>query len=346
MRVSRRAFTLIELLVVIAIIAVLIALLLPAVQAAREAARRIQCVNNMKQLGLALHNYHDVHNSLPPGRIWAPRPGKGAGDFPSIFAGAQNTTWFILMLPMMEQTPLANSFNFTLGSEGYYGAGLAVAAGFFANSTVAGTKISSFQCPSDRENQFQINTNYQGGLLSGPIFTKGNYAVSWGNTNWGAQYATNLSGQYLKSAFGHDGRISVASVTDGTSNTVFVGEVLQGSLNDIRGVMWSSVSGGSSFMTRFTPNAFNDYLNITSGGDYLDNDPGLFCTSEPVLQLPCFAGASDNSAFAGARSRHAGGINVGLGDGSVRFVKNSISPQIWIGINTISGGEVISADSY
>src|ERR1700753_3468902 len=98
----RKGFTLIELLVVIAIIAVLIALLLPAVQAAREAARRIQCVNNMKQLGLAIHNYHDVGGALPSGRIWS-----NIG-FPTIFAGQQNTTWFCLMLPMFEQGVLAN----------------------------------------------------------------------------------------------------------------------------------------------------------------------------------------------------------------------------------------------
>jgi prepilin-type N-terminal cleavage/methylation domain-containing protein len=106
----RRGFTLIELLVVIAIIAVLIALLLPAVQAAREAARRVQCVNNMKQLGLALHNYHDVNNALPPGRIWS-----GSG-FPTIFSGQQNTTWFCLMLPMFEQGVLANAYNYSLGA--------------------------------------------------------------------------------------------------------------------------------------------------------------------------------------------------------------------------------------
>src|SRR4051812_10501987 len=98
---SRRAFTLIELLVVIAIIAVLIALLLPAVQAAREAARRMQCVNNIKQLGLAVYNYESTNNVLPAGRIWAPT--KQPANFPTIFAGAQNTTWFCLMLPLFEQ---------------------------------------------------------------------------------------------------------------------------------------------------------------------------------------------------------------------------------------------------
>ncbi|QEH33090.1 hypothetical protein OJF2_15870 [Aquisphaera giovannonii] len=346
MRALRRAFTLIELLVVIAIIAVLIALLLPAVQSAREAARRIQCTNNLKQLGLAFHNYLNAHNSLPPGRIWAPRPGKSSTDFPTIFSGVQNTTWFILMLPLIEQTNLANSFNFTLGAEGYYGPGLAPAAGFFANSTVSATKISSFQCPSDRDEHFQINPGYQGGVLSGPILTKGNYAVSWGNTDWGQNYSSDLGAQYMRSAFGHAGNISIASITDGTSNTVFTAEVLQGQTNDIRGVMWSIVPGGSSFMTRFTPNGLKDYLNLTNGGDYLNNDPGLFCTSEPVQQLPCFPGASDRGAFSGARSRHPGGINVGMGDGSVRFMKNTINAPIWIGLNTIAGGEVISADAY
>ncbi|AGA27184.1 DUF1559 family PulG-like putative transporter [Singulisphaera acidiphila] len=343
---KRRGFTLIELLVVIAIIAVLIALLLPAVQAAREAARRIQCVNNMKQLGLATHNYVSVHSTLPPGRIWAPWPGK---DFPKIFSGAQNTTWFTLMLPQIEQGNLANSFNYALGAEGWNGPGLAVADGFFANSTVTGTKFGSFQCPSDRQNQFQINSSYKGGALSKPIYTKGNYAASWGNTDWAQKYNSGITGpQYLRSAFGHDGNTTLASITDGTSNTVFVGEVLQGAMNDIRGAMWSTVPGGSSFMTRFTPNASKDYLGIRgpNEGDYLNNDPGLFCTSEPVQQLPCVSGSGDNDAFAGSRSRHSGGVNVMMGDGSVRFVKNSVSPPVWVGLNTISSGEVLSSDSF
>ena len=340
----RRGFTLIELLVVIAIIAVLIALLLPAVQAAREAARRVQCVNNMKQLGLAIHNYINAINSLPPGRIWSPTA--GAGSFPTIFSGSPNTTWFIMMLPYFEQSALYNGFNFSLGAEGVPGSGYNPVLGFFANSTVCAGRLSMFQCPSDRMNQFQVSTGYQGGLLSGPIFSKGNYAVSWGNTNWGQSYSTALAPQYLQSAFGHNGQINLAMIFDGTSNTVFAAEVLQGAMNDVRGVVWSSVAGGSSFMTRFTPNGLKDYLNITSGYDWLPNDPGLFCVNEPVMQLPCQPGAGDSDAFAGSRSHHPGGINTMMGDGSVRFIKNTISPTIWIALNTIAGGEVISADAF
>jgi prepilin-type N-terminal cleavage/methylation domain-containing protein/prepilin-type processing-associated H-X9-DG protein len=342
---SVRGFTLIELLVVIAIIAVLIALLLPAVQAAREAARRIQCVNNLKQLGLAIHNYVSANTTLPTGRVWP----NAAGGFPTIFSGAQNTTWFCLMLPLIEQNALGNSFNYTLGAEGPSSVSPPY-PGYFANSTVAQTKINVFQCPSDRILKFQVNPGYAGGYFSGFMFTKGNYGVSWGNTDWGAQFSNSgLAPQYRTSAFGHDGSITIASFLDGTSNTVMTGEVLQGEQFDIRGVMWSSIPGGGSFMTRFTPNGSNDYLQLRTGanaGDFLNNAPGLFCVSQPAMGLPCTSGASDNAAFAGSRSRHPGGVNSGFADGSVRFVKNTINPVIWIGLNTISGNEVISADSY
>ncbi|MHC5541086.1 DUF1559 family PulG-like putative transporter [Singulisphaera rosea] len=337
-----RGFTLIELLVVIAIIAVLIALLLPAVQAAREAARRIQCVNNMKQLGLAMANYHDISNNFPPGRIWAPSKTQA---FPTILAGVQNTPWFVLMLPQFEQQNLFNTFNFALGSEG---PNAPLPLGYYANSTVSGVKVSVFQCPSDAENKFQIPTSYVGGLLSNVIMTKGNYAVSWGNTNWGQGQTSQsvLSVPYLQSAFGHKGTINIASVTDGTSSTVFMAEVLQGGLNDIRGTMWSSIGGGSSFMTRFTPNGTTDYLGINNGFDQLSQT--IFCTNDPVHQLPCAATTANgnNTAFSGSRSRHAGGINTLNGDGSVHFIKNTISAPIWVGLNTIAGSEVLSADSY
>jgi prepilin-type N-terminal cleavage/methylation domain-containing protein/prepilin-type processing-associated H-X9-DG protein len=333
----RRGFTLIELLVVIAIIAVLIALLLPAVQAAREAARRAQCVNNMKQMGLALHNYHSVSNSLPPGRIWAPIP--GGSTFPTIFSGAQNTPWFVLMLAQFEQLALYNAFNFNLGSEG---PNAPLPLGFVANSTIGATRLAMFQCPSDAVMTFQISTSYVGGALSGPIFTKGNYAVSWGNTDWKQENLGTTN--YLQSAFGHNGNISFASVIDGLSTSVFMAEVLQAAINDVRGLMWSTVPGGCSFMTRYTPNGTQDYLKLRTGGDYLNQT--IFCTNDPGRQLPCTGGAGDSAAFAGARSRHFGGINVLMGDGSVRFNKNSISPTVWIAINSIQAGEVFGADAY
>ncbi len=331
----RRAFTLIELLVVIAIIAVLIAMLLPAVQAAREAARRMQCVNNMKQLGLAIHNYHGIHNSIAPGRIWKTLPN---GDFPTTFSGTPNTPWFVLMLPQFEQQALYDAFNFSLGTEGP--SPTKPAAGFFANSTVMGTKVGLFQCPTDRVRTFQIPTSFLGGALSGPILTKGNYAVSWGNTNW--QQAAIGTMNYLQSAFGHNGQLTFGSVTDGLSTTVFMAEMLQADTNDVRGLLWSTVPGGCSFMTRFTPNATQDYLGIAFGGDQL-NKP-IFCTNDPGHKLPCVGVAGDMNGFAGARSRHAGGINTLWGDGSVHFVKNSINARIWIAINSIQAGEVVSAE--
>jgi prepilin-type N-terminal cleavage/methylation domain-containing protein/prepilin-type processing-associated H-X9-DG protein len=334
----RGGFTLIELLVVIAIIGVLIALLLPAVQSAREAARRSQCTNNLKQFGLALHNYESANRSFPSGRIWALLPN---GSYPQIFSGTPNTTWFELMLPFIEQQALYNAFNYLLGAEGIPGNLPNPALGFFANQTVCATKIALFQCPSDEDRVFQIPTTYAGGLLSGPVATKGNYAVSWGNTNW-RQRAIGTT-QYLRSPFGHT-TTRIAEVRDGLSNTVFVGEVLQGDRADVRGMMWSSVPGGGSFMTRFTPNKFQDYLNVLNNGDFLNQV--VFCVSEPVNQLPCVGGAGDNEAFAASRSRHPGGVNVLLGDGSVRFIKDSVQPQVWIGLNTILNGETLSADQY
>ncbi len=344
-----RGFTLIELLVVIAIIAVLISLLLPAVQSAREAARRAQCVNNMKQLGLAMHNYHDIHTVLPPGNI-SKEGDAFTGCSRYIFSGCQNTPWFCMMLPQVEQGALYNSFNFSLGMEGPF---MPLPLGFFANSTVFGTKVSLFQCPSDRENKFQVIPAYAGGALSGPIGSKGNYGVSWGNTWWAQDIPATeppmldpVTGQvprFRKSAFGFYS-VGFRSITDGTSNTILMGEVLQGDQFDVRGLLWSSIPGGGSFFSRLTPNNPTDYYQTGNFGDQL-NQP-IFCVNEPGQGLPCQGDAGDRRAYAGSRSRHPGGINVLLGDGSVRFLKNSINPPIWLGLNTIGDGEVISADAW
>jgi prepilin-type processing-associated H-X9-DG protein len=256
------------------------------------------------------------------------------------------------MLPFIEQSSLANGFNFQLGSEGPFNP---LPMGFFANSTLGGTKLAVFQCPSDRQNTFQVNPQYAGGvgaILNPVVFTKGNYGASWGNTFWGQDSMpvppgtidprTGLPPTFQRSAFGFY-TVGMNALTDGSSNTVFVAEVLQGETFDIRGLMWSSIPGGCSFFSRLPPNYPQDYYQTGLFGDYLNN--AYFCVSEPGMDLPCTPNASDQGAYAGARSRHPGGINVLLGDGSVRFIKNSINMPVWLGLNTINCGEIISADA-
>ena len=339
----QRGFTLIELLVVIAIIAVLIALLLPAIQAAREAARRVQCINNMKQLGLAIYNYESIHAMLPIGRVWAPLPGIA---LPGFFMGSQNTNWMTQVLPQLEQQPLYNSFNFAIGLEGVPDA-TGMPMGFSVNSTVFGTKVASLQCPSDSESVLQVIWPTNNVLIQAP---RGNYMVAWGNTVWsqlasaGGIATQNLPVTYLKSAFGHQA-VRLSNITDGTSSTVFTAEMNQGSLNDARGAVWTLAS---VFMARFTPNGLRDYYGVadppTGGGDRLGDG---FCVNDPAHGLPCITVPFPFYDYhAGARSRHPGGVNVGFGDGSVHFVKNSVSPSIWVGLSTIQGGEVLSSDSY
>jgi prepilin-type N-terminal cleavage/methylation domain-containing protein len=304
MRAFRRGFTLIELLVVIAVIGVLIALLLPAVQAAREAARRIQCTNNCKQLGLALHNYHDVHNMITPGRIW--EQGLGCSRDLS-FPNCPNTPWFTQMLPQFERQDLFNAFNYDLG---FVGPLTPLPLGFVANTTVMATKIGLFQCPSDRDNEYRVSQDLFGGALSGPTLTRGCYGVNWGNTQWG-QEDINVNGKivrYLQSPFGQEGNIRFAMVTDGLSNTVFMAELRQGISYDYRGVIWSCYPGSSSYVTRFAPNGFNDYYGSGIAADVVTN--AAYGVDEPGQGLPIVViPGPDGIAFSGARNRHPGGLN-------------------------------------
>jgi prepilin-type N-terminal cleavage/methylation domain-containing protein len=275
MRQTRRGFTLIELLVVIAIIAVLIALLLPAVQAAREAARRVQCTNNLKQLGLGLANYESANGSYPVALVYG--VGIGTCKSPGFGQGCQNTVWFVLMLPFIEQSALYNSFNASIGMEGPGTAPV----GFTLNSTVFTTKIPSFQCPSDNQ---QTYTLANVGALVGASYTwspsKGNYGINAGNTDYGGVAFGAYPTLYRQSPFGSNTTgtgpltITVASVTDGLSNTQFVSEILQGANDDSRGTVWFDDPGDGS--VHFMKNSINAPiwvgLGSIAGGEVISSD--------------------------------------------------------------------------
>ncbi|MDR3620074.1 MAG: DUF1559 domain-containing protein [Paludisphaera borealis] len=347
----RRGFTLIELLVVIAIIAVLIALLLPAVQSAREAARRAQCVNNLKQIGLALHNYHQGVGSFPMGATLAPV--KAIGDAISInndAAGGGWSSWSAqaLMLPYMEQAPVYNSINFSWACEqGGMGGQM--------NSTGYNTKINSMLCPSDG-NAGKSNIN--------------SYEGSMGTT-------TIIYGEQSTGLFTYHVSYTIADVTDGTSNTIAFAEALVGDdgLSAKRGNSTGNAGGGggqagnrldaSGMLTQIQADiAQCTAWFIAPGGKTggRGNHWGwgilgstMFNTVIPpngggqiqwgACRMDCCVNAMHDH-YTNATSSHPGGVNVALADGSVRFIKDSIAYPTWWALGTKANGEVLSSDGY
>ncbi|MFO0807360.1 MAG: DUF1559 domain-containing protein [Gemmataceae bacterium] len=319
MRFIRRGFTLIELLVVIAIIAVLIGLLLPAVQKVREAAQRTKCQNNLKQIGLALHNYHDANQRLP----------EGDPNFGS------NGTWAILMLPYMEQATMGQAYvNF--------GQSAGSSSPSFLQSPnvdqVTCQRLSVLTCPSDEPVAvFPAST--------GPLFaTAHNYAANYGNTTRTRTKCypststtlpcplgdTTFGGAPFNSSFQGKVNVRLTDIGDGTSNTIMVGEVRQpkeaAGKTDVRGLIWYGPAGG--FETYYTPN--------TDSPDQIQFD--AYCNNQPTLGLPCRLATS---YIFSARSNHAGGVNVGLCDGSVRLVSDRINVDTWRALGTTNGGETL-----
>ena len=309
MRPLRRAFTLIELLVVIAIIAVLIGLLLPAVQAAREAARRAQCVNNLKQIGLGMHGYHDVHNVLPPGAR-------------SCCYG----TWFQFVLPYMEQGALYQSWNYDNGATG-------LAYAHVRNHTSMALRLGVFTCPSDFPNSPTTTL--------GVPMANHNYAANYGNTVYGQHTFQGV--EFLGAAFGNIqldtarpvlGCVGFAQIQDGLSNTLLSSEIMQGQGLDLRGRIAGYADGGA-FTAWNTPNA-----------RLPDIMPAGTCYPPPATPLnpPCAVqnatSPTNNPRYLASRSRHPGGVNSLLGDGSVRFHKNTIALQVWRSLASTRGGEV------
>jgi prepilin-type N-terminal cleavage/methylation domain-containing protein/prepilin-type processing-associated H-X9-DG protein len=325
----RPGFTLIELLVVIAIIAVLIALLLPAVQSAREAARRIQCTNNLKQLGLALHNYNGSYGSFPIGR--------------SVFVNTilpvpYSYSPFAMLLPFIEQSPLYASINFNMTSVDQTG-----------NTTAMATVISGLLCPSESQQILPVGeagTNYR--------FSEGTtIAYEWGATD-PTGYNAALPGP--DGPFFDNTAVTLAMITDGTSNTAAVSEKLMGDFNPAIATPNRDIYVGTIIPT--TPEEayqFCQALDPTSTppkGESGSGAPwirGYVATSvykhvSPPLTMSCYYYPERLTLT--AWSLHPGGVNVTMCDGSVRFVKQTIDRTVWRAIGSRNGGEVISSDAY
>jgi len=323
---ARRGFTLIELLVVIAIIGILMGLLLPAVQSARESARRAQCMNNLKQIGIALHHYHDAFGSLPP----AERP--------------HNSVW-VTILPQLDERPLYDAVNHDFSLFGR------------ANRTMQATALSVYACPSDPGAGMRI-VNPRPFMVDNGLADPGerlhvaftSYVASTGTTDTAAHILPDERGFARDDGvFGDVIPLRFAAITDGLSQTMFVSERATAFLQEVssevansRGWYVSQTLGDSRFLSFYPPN----------------------------MPRKVAAGAGFAHAEA-ASSLHPGGLNVLMGDGSVRFVKNSIStwpfdpltgrpagaiedrgghwknlpqPGVWQAITTRGGGEVVSFD--
>jgi prepilin-type processing-associated H-X9-DG protein len=317
-------------LVVIAIIAVLISLLLPAVQSAREAARRSQCVNNMKQIGLAVHNYMDTTGRFPIGR--GTRPPR-----PYDVTSRYNYSGFSMILPYVEQGPLFQSINFNLTMNLQDG-----------NTTAMATAISSYRCPSDAQETPSnwAGTNYR--------FNEGsNILYSYGKTDVDS---VNTTMPPPNGPFFPEMSRRLAEVTDGTSNTALASERLMGDFNQGIGTALRDVYVSPTWPTTILEASQNceaeDVRSIPTTGESASGAPWL----DGFLHTSIYKHASTPNKKScymyparlvmTASSTHPGGVNVGLIDGSVRFVKDTINPQAWYALGSMNGGEVLSSDQY
>ncbi|MEZ6060217.1 MAG: DUF1559 domain-containing protein [Planctomycetaceae bacterium] len=333
----RRAFTLIELLVTISIIAILIALLLPAVQQAREAARRTLCRNNLRQLGLALHNYHDSYGQFPPGSVCTAN--NCGGDFRH---GNWSTTWTISILPNMDQAARFQQWNSDIPSD--------------QQPRVTGVALTIMKCPSalDRPAAVGLEAGNRGTPAAPALYDKGNYAA-----NYGGGWANEPAG-----VNGFDGAVAwsgsnrgvfssrragdapygarISEITDGTANTILLAEILTRDSNwDCRGCWGRAMGSVVSAFTGAAPENGPQGIatpNVPAIGD--GRDFPVYCGGDGDPETNCDDAPGSGRGGVAARSRHTGGVQILLADGSVRFAGNSIDAALWRNLLTIDGGEV------
>ena len=325
-RSASRGFTLIELLVVIAIIAILIALLLPAVQQAREAARRTQCKNNMKQLGLALHNYEGTYTMFPPSRINLTGP---------VF----QQTWNVMILPFIEQSAMYSQYNFNIN---WYAAG---------NDPITTTQLPAFVCPSTPGSR-PLPTQ---ALYDGITGTPSRPQPIWGYSDYGSInavrnafiIASGLPSIGTKDAMGGLGRgpggTRIRDISDGTSNTILIAEDAGRPRQYIgRNPGLNPRSGNPAFGTQFTADGWG-WADI-NGGFSVDgaNTAGVQNNTSgsgtPTIVGTCSMNCTNDSEM---YSFHTGGAQALLADGSVRFLSENISGATLVGLITLQGGEVV-----
>lgn len=330
--VRRSAFTLVELLVVIAIIGVLVALLLPAVQSAREAARRMQCQNNLKQLGISLHNYHDTKGAFPPSVQFdvGQAPGSSTNFRPN---------WVILLLPHVEQQSLYDSFDFTQ------------TISHANNRTARGVELAFMKCPSDGFNRRKFAGTASG---DGDNWARGNYAANGCNAelSWLGE-GGGWADMTKRGVMGPNVSLEIGGIRDGTSNTMLLGEIRAGiSDKDRRGV-WAMGTAGPSALFWHGYGGDDNGPNFYSGANLDDDIVGCDQIDAQLKITHKMTCCNCNSKQMTARSVHTGGVFSIFCDGSVHFISDNIntsgswggSPAVWDRLIASCDGQVLSLDA-
>jgi prepilin-type N-terminal cleavage/methylation domain-containing protein/prepilin-type processing-associated H-X9-DG protein len=342
MKSKSRAFTLVELLVVITIIGILIALLLPAVQAAREAARRLHCCNNMRQVGMALHNYHSAHSVFPPaiidsGAAFWPGYGSRPSGYP---ARALNTSGWVILLPYLEQQGLHDMYDFKQASCSIAYNGTTVAGNPLVNRPVVTMTLALFRCPSDDE-----PTLVSGGSDGVNDAATGNYTFAWGSYHDYYGNYSSYGASLVQGMFGNNGAARLDDVKDGTTQSIAVGESIQRTCWGYDSFWAVGRAGAIGHVA--SPTLFSDatwvrgtQLNMTV------NESGSGTSCRDINSSACGGKCGgpelpyNHWVFS---SRHPGGANFTMGDGSVMFINNEINPVTWRNLNYIHDGNALDS---